>query len=112
MRGQVEIWFILVGLAVVTGLTRGFFLLLGTRVELPESVQRALRYAPAGALVAIVMPEMLVIKGAAGVYEWQMGNPQTWGGVAAIITFIFARSMILTIVLGMIVYSAVRVFYL
>jgi branched-subunit amino acid transport protein len=65
MRGQVEIWFILVGLAVVTGLTRGFFLLLGTRVELPESVQRALRYAPAGALVAIVMPEMLVIKGAA-----------------------------------------------
>jgi branched-subunit amino acid transport protein len=97
---------------VVTGLTRGFFLLLGARVEIPEGVQRALRYAPAGALVAIVMPEMLVMKEAAGVYEWQMSNPQTWGGVAAIITFFFARSMILTIVFGMMVFSAVRVFYL
>jgi branched-subunit amino acid transport protein len=54
------------------------------------------------------MPEMLVMKGAAGVYEWQLSNPQTWGGVAAIITFLFARSMILTIVFGMVVFSAVR----
>jgi branched-subunit amino acid transport protein len=94
---------------MVTSLTRGFFLLLGARVELPEAVQRALRYAPAGALVAIVMPEVLVVKSAAGLYEWQMTNPQTWGGVAAIITFMFARSMILTIVFGMLVYSAVRI---
>jgi branched-subunit amino acid transport protein len=110
MRSTGEMWLILIGLAIVTSVTRGFFLLLGARIELPETVQRALRYAPAGALVAIVIPELLVVKSAVGAYEWQWSNPQTWGGIAAIVTFLVARSMVLTIVLGMIVYSLARVY--
>ena len=46
--------FILIGLA--TTLPRASFIVLGNRVSLPSVVQRALRYAPAAALAAIVAP--------------------------------------------------------
>lgn len=111
MRSQVEMWVILIGLAVVTSITRGFFLLMGTRVSLPETVQRALRYAPAGALVAIVMPEILLMKSALGTHQWEIANPHTWGGLAAVITFVMARSMVLTILIGMVVFTLVRLLF-
>ena len=57
------IWgiFILIGLA--TTLPRASFIVLGNRVTLPSVVQRALRYAPAAALAAIVVPDVLLVSG-------------------------------------------------
>jgi hypothetical protein len=49
----------LIGLA--TTLPRASFIVLGNRVVLPSVVQRALRYAPAAALAAIVVPDVLVV---------------------------------------------------
>ncbi len=56
----VEIWLCIAGLTLVTLLTRGAFLLLGERVTLGPNVQRALRYAPAAVLIAIVVPDLLL----------------------------------------------------
>ena len=53
--------FILIGLA--TTLPRASFIVLGNRVTLPSRVQRALRYAPAAALAAIVVPDVLLVSG-------------------------------------------------
>src|SRR5690606_5396990 len=46
------VWLAIVALAACSALTRSSFLLLGDYVPLPERVRRALRYAPAAALVA------------------------------------------------------------
>lgn len=54
--------FLLVGMA--TTLPRASFIVLGSRVVLPSLVLRALRYAPAAALAAIVVPDILLVNGA------------------------------------------------
>lgn len=54
-----EIWIVIVGMTIVTAVTRALFLIGGERTVLPERAQRALRYAPAAALVAVVLPDVL-----------------------------------------------------
>ena len=53
-----------VGLAVVTVLTRGFFLLSDRELTLPPWAMQGLRYAPLAALVAVIAPEIVLTDGA------------------------------------------------
>ena len=63
--GTLEIWFVLVVTAILgTTLPRASFFVLGSRASLPGAVLRALRYAPAAALAAIVGPDVLLSGGA------------------------------------------------
>ena len=57
------IWPILIAIGLATTLPRASFIVLGNRVVLPPVLQRALRYAPAAALAAIVAPDLLVVQG-------------------------------------------------
>ena len=57
------IWPILFAIGLATTLPRASFIVLGNRVTLPPVVQRALRYAPAAALAAIVAPDLLLAQG-------------------------------------------------
>jgi branched-subunit amino acid transport protein len=100
-----EIWAVILGLTVITFITRGFFLLLGERMELSETLQNALRYAPAAALIAIVAPEMFFTQASSDI---QINSPYFWGGICSIITFWFSKSMLLTIILGMLAFTAIR----
>jgi len=47
--GTLEIAFLIMGMAIITALTRSFFVFLGDRVKVPELVLRAIRYAPLAA---------------------------------------------------------------
>ncbi|MEY2707003.1 MAG: hypothetical protein RI905_754 [Pseudomonadota bacterium] len=100
-----ETWIVIIGLAAITYITRGFFLLMGARVELGPTVQKSLRYAPAAALVAVIVPEIFFPPGST---ELGLNNPQLWGGIASILGFLATKSMVLTIILGMIVYTGAR----
>lgn len=100
-----ETWIVIIGLAAITYITRGFFLLMGARVELGPTVQKSLRYAPAAALVAVIVPEIFFPPGTT---ELGLNNPQLWGGIASILGFLATKSMVLTIILGMIVYTGAR----
>jgi branched-subunit amino acid transport protein len=53
----------IVGLALLTLLTRGFFLLPERELPLPAWLQQGLRYAPLAALVAVVAPEVVLTQG-------------------------------------------------
>ncbi|MCB1954212.1 MAG: AzlD domain-containing protein [Rhodocyclaceae bacterium] len=57
------LWLAFVLIAVATHVPRGSFIVAGSRVRLPEALQRALRYAPAAALAALVAPDMLLVGG-------------------------------------------------
>jgi branched-subunit amino acid transport protein len=100
-----EIWVVILGLTLITFITRGFFLLVGERMELSETLQNALRYAPAAALVAIIAPEMFFTEVS---NDLEISSPYFWGGVCSIIAFWLTRSMLLTIILGMLAFTAIR----
>ena len=101
---SVDSWIVIFGLMVVTFITRSFFLLMGNRMELSETVQSALRYAPAAALVAIIAPEIFV-QSSSG--ESVLTSPQFWGGAASFLAFLVTKSMFFTIILGMLVFALV-----
>jgi len=61
---DLQIWGMLLVIAFIgTTLPRASFFVLGDRVNLPDAVLRALRYAPAAALTAIVAPDVLLVGG-------------------------------------------------
>ena len=86
--------FVLMGLTTVG--TRGSFILLGEKGRLPAAVQRALRYAPAAALSALVLPDLLL--DGAGV---SLFNPKFGAGVAVVLVALRWRNPWLPFVLGM-----------
>jgi branched-subunit amino acid transport protein len=52
------------GLAVLTVVSRGFFLWARHDVRMPPPLQRALQVAPLAAIVAITAPEIFLVHGA------------------------------------------------
>ena len=56
-------WVATLGLAVVTVITRAFFLIPKRELPLPEWFKRGLRYAPLAALTAVVAPEIVMHNG-------------------------------------------------
>ncbi len=58
------------GLALLTLLTRGFFLLPARELPMPRWLQQGLRYAPLAALMAVVAPEIVLTQGSL-ISTWQ-----------------------------------------
>ncbi|MDO9316035.1 MAG: AzlD domain-containing protein [Burkholderiaceae bacterium] len=56
------VW-VIAGLAVVTLITRSFFLLPEREVPIPSWLQRGLKVAPLAALTAVVLPEIVMTQG-------------------------------------------------
>lgn len=107
--GPMDDWLYMIaaiaGLTAATVLTRASFFLLPSGYELPTRIERALRYAPACALAAIVAPGVLT-SGGEITATWD--DPRLWGAVAATAVGIKSRSMIAMIVVGMGVFTVVR----
>ena len=53
----------ILGMALLTLLTRAFFLLPERELPIPVWLMRGLRYAPLAALVAVVAPEIVLTQG-------------------------------------------------
>jgi branched-subunit amino acid transport protein len=102
------LWSAIVGLTVITVLSRSVFLLAGARVQIPARIQRALRYAPPAALVAVILPELLTVQGAVA---WSpLANPKLLASLLAGLWFVATRQMVSTIVVGMAVYTLLRLY--
>ncbi len=52
-------WTLIAGLAIVSFATRAIFILPGSHLRLPPTVERVLRFAPAAALAAIIVPDIV-----------------------------------------------------
>ena len=99
-------WLYMVLLVTATALTRSTLVLLGNRISLPPRVESALRFAPACALSAILLPQLLTT--AQGqLIGWQ-GSAALWAAVATTVTMWLSRSMLLAIVCGMAAYWLFR----
>ena len=108
---SLEIGILLVGMGLVTLGTRGFFMFWGDRVRMPELILRSIRYAPLAAIVAILAPEIVMPASATQISQFNWALPQLWAGLAAFVAFTWLRTMLPTLIIGMMVYSAMRYWF-
>lgn len=73
-------WLVVLGMGLVTYLTRLSAILLLERASLPPPVARALRFIPPAVLLALVAPELAR---PAGVLMLSVGNPRLLAGAVA-----------------------------
>ena len=96
---------LVIGMMLVTFGVRYPLLALAGRVRIPETVEKALAYVPVAVLTAISVPIVMKPSGA-----WWIApdNPYLAASIAAILVAAFTRHLLLTIVLGMLVFFAWR----
>lgn len=90
------VWLSLFAIALATTLPRASFIVLGSRVPLPSRVRRALRYAPAAALAAVVAPDLLVANDVVSFL-----NPRLGAGILVLIVASRWRNPFLPFIAGM-----------
>ncbi|RJG05218.1 AzlD domain-containing protein [Noviherbaspirillum cavernae] len=101
----VDTWITIGWLTVATFLTRSSFFLLGNAAKLPPRIQHALRYAPAAAMAAIVVPDLLMN---GEVLDLTWANPKLLAAIGATVFFLTTRRLLETIVVGMALFTAIR----
>jgi branched-subunit amino acid transport protein len=96
---------VIVGLAIITAVTRSFFFLSNTEWHLPHWAQRGLQYAPIAALSAVVVPEIVMTHGEL-IATWQ--DARIFAAVVGVAVYFAKRNVLLTIVFGMGVYLSLH----
>jgi branched-subunit amino acid transport protein len=92
------IWLVvLLGGLVTFGMRFSFVWLLG-RLEVPETMRRALHYVPPAVLSAIVFPELFLREGS---LDLSPGNARLIAGLVAILVAAWTKNNLLTILAGM-----------
>jgi branched-subunit amino acid transport protein len=92
-----EIIVTIAGLVLITIATRGFFILPERELPMPEWLREGLRYAPIGALVAVIAPELVLSQGRL-IGTWM--DARLAGAAAATAWYVWRRDMLGTIVVG------------
>jgi len=95
----------ILGLGVITLLTRGFFLIPTREVPLPAWLKQGLRYAPLAALVAVVAPEVVMSNGEL-ISTWK--DARLYAAVAGSAYYFWRRGILGTILTGTAVMLALR----
>jgi branched-subunit amino acid transport protein len=94
----------IISLVFATFVTRAGMLLVGDRLTLSRHVEAALRFAPACALTALVLPEVL---GPAGTLDLSLANAR-WPAALASAAFLLWRNSVLGgIAVGMATYALI-----
>lgn len=101
-----EVMLSILGLAVVTLVTRSMFFISDRPWTLPAWAQRGLRYAPVAALAAVVAPEVLMTHGAF-ITTWK--DARLFASVAGAAWFFWRGGVLGTIVSGMAVYLPLHI---
>ena len=105
MMGGWEATAAIAGLTVITLVTRAFFMVSEREWPMPEWLQRGLRYAPLAALAAVVVPEVVMTQGHL-IGSWR--DARLFAVVAATAWFFWQRTLLGTIVTGMLVLVPLR----
>jgi len=99
------VWWAILGITFATFLSRSSLHLLGNRLQVPPTLESALRYAPACALAAILVPDLVF---AGGQLDLSLDNPRWLAGIVSAVIFAANRSMIASISGGMAVFWLIR----
>ena len=98
---------VIVGLTVITVVTRGFFFLSEREIPIPTWLRQGLRYAPLAAMAAVVVPEIVMQQGQ---LIQTARDARLYAALAAAAWFWWRRDILGTIVVGMLVLLPLRLF--
>ncbi len=103
MSGETDLWTLVtvLGLAVVTVITRSFFFISRKDFSLPHWAQRGLQYAPIAALSAVIIPEIVMTQGQ---LISTLQDARIFGAMAGAAIFYWQRNTLFCILGGMAVY--------
>lgn len=99
-------WVATMGLALVTLITRSFFMIPEREVPMPQWFKRGLKYAPLAALAAVIAPAMFMSQGEL-VSTW--ADARLPAVACATLYFFCKRGILGTIVVGMAVYLPLHI---
>ena len=97
-----------VGMALISLLTRGFFLFPEREVPLPVWFKQGLRYAPLATMAAIVVPELVMTQGQL-IQTWQ--DARLPAAAVATAWFFWRRDILGTILSGTAVLLVLKLFF-
>lgn len=95
-----------IGLAVITLVTRAFFMIPEQELPLPNWLKRGLKYAPLAALAAVIGPEIVMSNGQ---LIDSLADARLPALLAAVLYFFYKRSILGTIALGMAIYLPLHI---
>lgn len=95
-----------IGLAVITLVTRAFFMIPEQELPLPNWLKRGLKYAPLAALAAVIAPEIVMSDGQ---LIGSLADARLPALLAAVLYFFYKRSILGTIALGMAIYLPLHI---
>ena len=94
-----NIWLIMfIGGLLTFGMRFSLIFLFG-KLEVPETMRRALHYVPPAVLSAIIFPELLYRSNS---LDLSFGNIRLFAGITAILVAWYTKNTLLTILAGMI----------
>ncbi len=96
----------ILGMALVTVITRGFFFISSKPWSLPAWAARGLHYAPIAALAAVIVPEMVMTQGQ---FISTFKDARIYAVLVGLAWFYWRRGMFGTIVVGMLVYLPLHI---
>ena len=96
----------IVGMVVISIVTRSFFFLSSKPLTLPDWARRGLDYAPVAALAAVIVPEVVLVQGHL-ITTWQ--DARLFAVPVAIAWYVWRRGMLGTIVAGMAIYLPLHI---
>lgn len=100
-----QIYFAIILLMVSTIVMRSGFLLFGKYVKLSARLQKALTYAPAAAIASIIVQAIFFVQGQL-MFSWN--NHRLIAAVPAALFFLWKKSMLGCIIVGMFFLTALR----
>ena len=105
---QTDLWTVvtIIGLALVTVVTRSFFFFLTKPWHLPAWAERGLHYAPIAALAAVVVPEIVMTQGE---LISTFKDARLYAIAAGVLWFYWRKGVLGTIVAGMAVYLPLHI---
>lgn len=95
----------IVGLALVTLVTRGFFLYTRHEPRIPRALRRALQVAPLAAIVAVLAPE-IVVRDGLPIADWR--DARLIAAAAATAVYVWRPGLLPPLVAGLAVYLPLR----
>ena len=95
----------IVGLTVITIVTRGFFVIPERELPIPAWLREALRYAPLAALVAVLLPEIAMTDDHL-IATWK--DARIYATAMGVLVFGTTRNLLGTILAGSAVLLALR----
>ena len=96
----------ILGLAVITVVSRAFFMIPERELPLPDWLKRGLKYAPLAALTAVIAPEILM---AQGQLIGTIMDARLPAVLCASAYYFWKRGILGTIVVGMAVYLPLHI---